>query len=248
MQLNPSSRVVPACGAAGPLPVAVLGAGPVGLAAAAYLLEHGIEPVVFESGDSVGANLLDFGHVRLFSPWRYNIDHAVARRLKAAGWTEPALDELPLARDVVDHVLKPFAALPKVAPHLRLAHRVVGVTRDGFDKVKTAGREDAPFVVRVERDGGEAAFRVRAVLDGSGTWTHPNSLGANGLPATGEEQLRARIRYGIPDVLGGERARYAGKRVLVVGAGHSVATSLMSTRSCARPASVRILRSPASCA
>jgi N-acetylglutamate synthase-like GNAT family acetyltransferase len=56
------------------LPVAVLGAGPVGLAAAARLIERGIPFVVLEAASTVGANLVDYGHVRLFSPWRYDID------------------------------------------------------------------------------------------------------------------------------------------------------------------------------
>jgi hypothetical protein len=46
-------------------------------------------------------------------------------------------------------------------------------------------------------------------------------MGANGLPVLGEYQARDFIDYGIPDVLGGARARFADKRVLVVGAGHS---------------------------
>src|SRR5512134_965267 len=65
------------------LPVAVIGAGPVGLAAAARLIERGIEPIVLEAAASVGANLLDYGHVRLFSPWRYDVDPAMAEQLKA---------------------------------------------------------------------------------------------------------------------------------------------------------------------
>lgn len=40
------------------LPVAVIGAGPVGLAAAARLLAQGEEPVVFEAGSQVGAGML----------------------------------------------------------------------------------------------------------------------------------------------------------------------------------------------
>ena len=50
------------------LPVAVIGAGPVGLAAAAHLVERGIEPIVFEKGDRVGAAVRQWGHVRVFSP------------------------------------------------------------------------------------------------------------------------------------------------------------------------------------
>ena len=66
------------------LPVAVIGAGPVGLAAAAHLVERGLRPVIFERGDSVGASLLEWGHVRVFSPWRYNIDAAARAPARCA--------------------------------------------------------------------------------------------------------------------------------------------------------------------
>ncbi|HEX6705824.1 MAG TPA: arsenic resistance N-acetyltransferase ArsN2, partial [Albitalea sp.] len=210
------------------LPVAVIGAGPVGLAAAARLLERGITPLILEAGAKVGANLADYAHVRLFSPWRYNVDHAVTDQLRTAGWIAPPPEELPLAGEIVERVLRPFAALPDVAPHLHLNKRVVAISREGFDKVKTVDRDKAPFVIRAVQDGREVEFRARSVIDASGTWSKPNPLGANGLPAIGERELSDAIFYGIPDVLGAQRARYAGKRTLVVGAGHSAANALLS--------------------
>ncbi len=216
------------------LPVAVLGAGPVGLAAAARLIERGIEPLVLEAGQAVGTHLGHYGHVRLFSPWRYNVDPAMAAMLRQAGWQPPPDDEIPLAREVVERVLVPFAALPQVAPHLRLGTRVVSISREGFDKVKTAGREAAPFVIRAEHDGRIVQFKARAVIDATGTWGTPNPLGANGLPADGEAECGDRIFYGIPDVLGRDRPRYAGKRTLVVGAGHSAANALLDLAELAR--------------
>jgi N-acetylglutamate synthase-like GNAT family acetyltransferase len=218
------------------LPVAVLGAGPVGLAAAARLIERGVPPLILEAGDAVGANLRDYGHVRLFSPWRYNVDAAMAALLAPTGWQAPPADELPLAGDVVERVLEPFAALPQVAQALHLRTRVVSVSREGFDKVKTAGREKAPFVIRALRDGRPIEFRARAVIDASGTWATPNPLGASGLPAPGERELADAIAYGIPDVLGDQRERYAGKRTLVVGAGHSAANALLSLAELAKQA------------
>ena len=210
------------------LPVAVIGAGPVGLAAAAHLLELGIEPMVLESANTVGANLLDYGHVQLFSPWRYNLSAPMAKALERNGWNAPDLDELPLAADIVEHVLKPYAALPEVSRCLRLGHRVLSISREGFDKVKSEGRASAPYVIRVATIDGETDIRARAVIDASGTWTSPNPLGANGLPAIGEEEAAAQIHYGIPDVLGPAKSRYVGKRVLVVGAGHSAANALLA--------------------
>ena len=210
------------------LPVAVLGAGPVGLAAAARLIERGIEPLVLEAGERVGANLLDYGHVRLFSPWRYNVDVAMSALLAPTGWQAPPADELPPAGEVVERLLRPFAAMPQVASALHLGTRVVSISREGFDKVKTVGRDKAPFVIRAVRSGKPVEFRARAVIDATGTWATPNPLGANGLPAAGERELADAIAYGIPDVQGRHRARYAGKRTLVVGAGHSAANALLS--------------------
>lgn len=216
------------------LPVAVLGAGPVGLAAAARLIERGLRFVLIEAADQVGANLADYGHVRLFSPWRYNIDPTVARLLRDSGWQAPPEDELPLAGEVVERVLKPFAALPAVARALRLGTRVTAISREGFDKVKSAGRERAPFLVRTVKDGRLQELRARAVIDATGTWTHPNPLGASGLPAEGEAEAAGQVFYGIPDVLGAHRERYAGRRTLVVGAGHSAANALLALADLAR--------------
>ncbi|MED5618172.1 arsenic resistance N-acetyltransferase ArsN2 [Ideonella sp. BN130291] len=222
--------------AQGSLPVAILGAGPVGLAAAARLIERGIEPLIFEAGASVGTNLTDYGHVRLFSPWRYNVDAAMAAMLQRTGWQPPPEDSLPLAGEVVERLLRPFAQRPEVARALKLNSRVLSVSREGVDKVKTAAREQAPFVIRVMEGTGWMEYRARAVIDATGTWGTPNPLGASGLPAIGEAQNRDRIAYGIPDVLGRERGRYAGKRTLVVGAGHSAANALLGLAELARMA------------
>ncbi len=216
------------------MPVAVLGAGPVGLAAAAKLVERGIPFVLLEAGNQVAANLLDYGHVRLFSPWKYNIDGSVAQLLGATGWVRPPDGELPLAQEIVEQVLQPFAALPSVATALRLRTRVVSISREGFDKVKSAGREKAPFVIRAIQDGRPIELRARSVIDATGTWGTPNPLGANGLAAIGEPEAAGQIFYGIPDVDGALRQRYEGKRTLVVGAGHSAANALLSLADLAR--------------
>ena len=210
------------------LPIAVLGAGPVGLAAAARLIQRRLPFVVLEAGDRVGANLLEYGHVRLFSPWQYDVDPSVAALLEPTGWKAPAPSELPLAREIVELVLQPFAELPAVATALQLRSKVVSVSREGFDKVKSAGREDAPFVVRAVRDGEPFELRARAVIDATGTWNSPNPIGASGLPASGEQAAAEQIFYGIPDVLGAHRSRYAGRKTLVIGAGHSAANALLA--------------------
>ncbi len=132
------------------LPVAVIGAGPVGLAAAAHLLEKGEDPIVFEAGDSVGAGVRSWGHVRFFSPWRYVIDQAAARLLAPSGWTAPDPESYPTGDDLVDRYLEPLAAVPdfrgRIAPGaqggLRCA-RGLRQDEDGWAR-ECAVRPDGP--------------------------------------------------------------------------------------------------------
>lgn len=203
------------------LPVAVIGAGPVGLAAAAHLAARNIPPLIFESGERVGSALLDWGHITLFTPWRWIVDSTARQLLEADGWQSPDEERFPTAREVVELYLEPLAKLPAIASGLRLGSRATDVARVGIDKLKDGRREQQPFEVHVEGDRGAQRIWVRAVIDASGTWWSPNPIGANGLPAVGEKELAAHIAYAIPDVLGELRRRYAGQRVAVIGSGHS---------------------------
>jgi glycine/D-amino acid oxidase-like deaminating enzyme len=210
-----------------PLPVAVIGAGPVGLAAAAHLLSRGLEPLIFEAGDEVGASVREWGHVRVFSPWEYNVDPVAASMLLEAGRPAPDAIGYPTGDELVSRYLEPLAALEPIAAALHLNARVEAVTKHGVDKLKDAGREEAPFELVVDEAGAERRYLAQAVIDASGTWTRPNPLGAGGLPAAGERNHAERISYGIPDVLGAGRDRYAAKRVAVVGSGHSAFNAIL---------------------
>ncbi len=210
------------------LPVAVVGAGPVGLAAAAHLAERNLPFIVFEAGRSAGANLAGYAHVRLFSPWQFNVDRAAVRLLQAEGWRAPGAHKLPTAGEVVDEYLLPLSRSSRLAPHVRVGAKVLAVSRAGYDKVKTVGREAAPFVLQVMQGGRRSEYSARALLDASGTWNQPAPMGGSGVPALGERENAGRIAYGMPDILGADRGRYAGRKVLVVGAGHSAAGNLLS--------------------
>ncbi len=211
------------------LPVVVIGAGPVGLAAAAHLLERGLEPLVLEAGEHAGAAVASWGHVRLFSPWRYDVDAAARRLLEPTGWVAPDADALPTGADLVSDYLAPLAATPAIASRLRTGTRVLAVARDGADKTRTLGRERRGYRVRtLTPDGRVEDVLARAVVDASGTYATSNPLGASGLPAVGEREAAAFVTGPLPDVLGAQRERFAGRHTLVVGMGHSAANTLLS--------------------
>jgi thioredoxin reductase len=208
-------------------PIAIIGAGPVGMAAAAHLVERNIPFVLFEAGKSVGANLLDWGHVKVFSPWRYNIDKAAERLLSEMVWNKPDENALPTGEELVKQYLLPLSFHPSIEPYIHLSSKVISVTRKGLDKVRTANRENVPFIVKVNQNGIVRTFECSGVIDSSGTWQNPNPIGVGGVWATGEVENQNRISYRIPDILNRDKARYAGKKVLVIGGGHSAINSLL---------------------
>lgn len=210
------------------LPIAVIGAGPVGLAAAANLVARGLPVKVFEAGAAAGASISDWGHVRLFSPWAYNVDPAGRSLLEKAGWQAPDEATCPTGGDLVSAYLSPLSQTPELAPVIAYGARVRTITRRGADKVVSCDRELRPFQLTIaDRDGRIRRELARAVIDASGTWTSPNPLGAGGVAAEGEEASASRIAYNIPDVLGRDRAPHAGQTTVVVGAGHSAANVLL---------------------
>ena len=147
------------------LPVAVIGAGPVGLAAVAHLLERGETPIIFESGAEIGANVRHWQHVRMFSPWEFTVDSATVRLLEANGWQMPPAQDLPTGKALIEDYMQPFAALPQVREHIRLNARVVAVSRRNIDKMKDNGRDDAPFT-----EDDRVLLTGPAVLVAEGNW------------------------------------------------------------------------------
>ncbi len=210
------------------LPVIVIGAGPVGLAAAAQLLERGLEPLVLEAGESAGAAVRQWGHTRLFSPWEYLIDAAAARLLDTAGWESPAASALPTGHALVDDYLAPLAATAALAPRIRYGTRVVAVSRQGMDRTRSTGRASTPFLLRTVSDGVADEVLARAVIDASGTYGTPNPLTSSGLDNTSSEaDFHDLVAPALPDVLGADRGRFLNRHTIVVGAGHSAANTLL---------------------
>ncbi|ABX05462.1 MAG TPA: flavoprotein [Herpetosiphon sp.] len=209
------------------LPVAVIGSGPVGLAAAAHLLARNETPIIFEAGSRVADSVQRWGHVRLFSAWEFNIDPVAEQLLIGAGWQTPNLAEFPTGAELVRDYLQPLAQLPQIQLHLKFNSKVVAITRLGLDKLKNAGRATTPFVLTIETVGATHQIYAKAVIDASGTYRNPNPLGVAGVPALGETAANNQIYYGIPDILGNDRARYANRSVAVVGSGHSAFNALL---------------------
>ncbi|GAB2767732.1 NAD(P)-binding domain-containing protein [Streptomyces bullii] len=208
------------------LPVIVIGAGPAGLAAAAHLVERGIEPLVLEAGPAAASAVREWSHVRLFSTWGELTDPAAEKLLAPTGWTKPDATSYPTGGDWTEHYLQPLA--DALGDRIRYGSRVTGVSRTGRDRIVDADRETQPFVLHVTSpEGREERIFARAVIDASGTWTTPSPAGASGLPALGEKAAADRITYRVPDLKDpAVRARYAGRRTAVIGSGASAFTAL----------------------
>ena len=187
-------------------------------------MSAGIEPLILEAGPKVGDTIRDWAHVRVFTNWASVVDDVAVGMLESSGWVAPDAGEFPTGGDVVDRYLTPLGVL--LGDRIRYDHKVRGITKQNRDKVVTEGRDEVPFLIRVETPDGVTEITADNVIDASGTWMTPNPMGASGLPAIGEEDA-VRIRYGIPDVLARERSRYAGRSVMVVGSGHSAANVLL---------------------
>ncbi|SDH60825.1 NAD(P)-binding domain-containing protein [Pseudonocardia oroxyli] len=205
------------------LPVVVVGAGPVGLAAAAHLVERGSTPLVLEAGEQAGAAVRQWHHVRLFSRWAELVDPAAERLLASTGWQAPDPDGHPTGQEWATRYLQPLAEV--LGDRVRFGARVVGVARRGRDRVVDAGRDRVPLTVHLA----DERITARAVVDASGTWSGPNPLGGDGLPAIGERAAAARIGYRVPDLDDpAVRSRFAGERIAVAGSGHSALTALVA--------------------
>lgn len=205
----------------------ILGAGPVGLDAALAAREAGMDFFVLEQGDRIAANVSQWGHVRLFSPWSFNVSSRMESVLKGAGRPVPSKGDPPTGAELVRELLEPVVSLASLESKVRTGARVVSVSRDGFlkhEEIGTGRRVEAPFRILFEdANGGEHVALARVVLDCTGTWNHPNWLGRGGIPALGERRS-SRIVRRIPD-FEAEAGDWVGRHVVLVGAGHSAFTA-----------------------
>jgi thioredoxin reductase len=208
-------------------PVAIIGGGPVGLAAAAHLLKRNLPFILFEKGSSVGKNILDWGHINVFSPWKYNIDKAAEELLLQEDWKSPDKNSVHSGKQFYDLYLAPLTKHRSISPFIHVNSEVIAIGRRNMDRMKTKDREQQPFMLQVRQGGIIKNYMARAVIDASGTWQYGNPVGSGGIFAAGELENSSRIFYGIPDVLGKLKHRYKNKTVLVVGGGHSAINTIL---------------------
>jgi hypothetical protein len=211
--------------------IAILGAGPAGLEAALAALDADFPFTLYEASPGVAGHVRAWGHVRLFTPWSLNVSPRMRRHLAAAGQAAPDGEECPTGAQLAAGLLAPVAALPQVAPRLRLGIRVVGVGREGLlkhEEIASAARAARRFrLLLADGDGREWVEGADVVIDATGTYGQPNALGDGGIPAPGEAALADRIVRQLPD-LAADPGTWAGKTVLVVGAGHSAQTAVVA--------------------
>jgi thioredoxin reductase len=200
----------------------VIGAGPLGLAAALGALQRGHEVVVLEK-DRVGASLFRWGHARFFTPVAMNVTAAMAA---AAGRAMPAAGALVDGPTFVASILEPAAAA--LGERVHTGARVVAVGRARLRRGDHPGhpvRGERGFRILVESGGTESVVEADAVLDASGVYDNPAWMGTGGLPALGERQAGHAILRDLGSVAA-QLTELAGRRVLIVGHGHSAAHAI----------------------
>lgn len=224
-----------------PAKIALVGAGPIGLEAALYARFLGYDVELYEQGE-VAANVRRWGHVRMFSPFHMNRSTLGIAAIAAQdpAYQPPADDAILTGSEWFERYLRPLSQTDLLVDHLHTRTTVVSVTRGDFQKTEFPGderRRDSDFRLLLgHADGSESDATAEIVIDTSGVFGNPNFLGQGGAAACGERALREEIEYGVPDVLGRERDRYAGKHTLVVGSGHSAATTILALAELARQA------------
>lgn len=213
--------------------VAIVGAGPIGIEAALEGVRRGFEVSVYDAG-RVAAHWRCFASVKLFTPFGMNSTARGRARLRATGVDLPKDDAILTAGEIVARYLEPLSRLPVLNGRIHEREKVTQIGREGLTKsggvggTENATRAGRPFLLRVEPLAGPPRIdRADFVLDATGVYATPRATGPGGLSALGEETLGARIDRHVVSVRGEARSRYEGKRVLLVGDGHSAATVLV---------------------
>ncbi|MBA2661930.1 MAG: NAD(P)-binding domain-containing protein [Bradymonadaceae bacterium] len=210
--------------------LAVLGAGPIGIEAALRGVRDGYTVDVYERGQ-IGAHIASWSHVTFFTPWSLNRSAWGEAVIADGQGTLQDAAHSPTGREYLEQYLVPLTSSKALAGRIHERCEVLAISRKYASKGDFVGRAErgiGPFVMLLREDGQERFVEADVIIDATGIFGQPNNLGVGGLPALGERELGDTIERHIPDVLGAARAHYSGKRVLVVGEGHSAATTLQN--------------------
>ena len=214
----------------GPLRVAVLGAGPVGLEAALYARALGLSVAVYEAGH-VAEHVNRWGHARMFSPFGWNATPLGRHTLLREKPTRdvPADADLLTGREFRDVYLVPLAESPPLRECVHAQTQVLTVGRTGWRRTDPPDpkRPPPPFRLLARTAQGQERFDAAdVVLDCTGTYAKPNWAGDGGIPALGEIAARPHVAFWLDDVAGAKRPHYEGRTTLVVGGGYSAAATV----------------------
>ena len=211
------------------LPVVVIGAGPIGLAAAAQLRERGLTPLVFERGAVAGAAIAEWNHVRLFSRWSELVGPGCPPSSSSRTGGAPPTE----MRTRPDSSGGSSTSNPSPPPSVMRCSSVPrwSASPDAaatWSSTPAARPNLSPFTCAAQ-----AAARTASSL-------RPSSM----RPALGAPRTRSagkdcppsarrlpdpRSPYRVPD-LDDEavRARFAGKHTVIAGSGHSALTAIVA--------------------
>jgi thioredoxin reductase len=212
----------------GPVRVAVVGAGPIGLEAALYARASGCSVALYDRGN-IAEHVRRWGHVRLFTPFGHNCTPLGLKAIlhEKPSRSLPGEGDLVTGREFRDVYLVPMAESESLLESLHLEHTVLQVGRGTGSKKSEPDEANRPFRLLVrDGKGQERIDTADVVLDCGGVYRTPNWLGDGNIPAVGELAARPHIAWGPEDVLGERKGAYVGRSIALIGDGYSAATTI----------------------
>jgi thioredoxin reductase len=212
----------------GPLRIAVIGAGPIGLEAALYARLNGYPVAIYDWG-GIAEHIRRWGHVRLFTPFGLNVtSHGLRTILQEKPSRDlPTESDTITGRDFREAYLVPLGESELLLESLNLEHNVLHIGR--VNNIKKSEPDDSPRPFRLlvrDMKGQERIDIADIVLDCSGTYGTPKWLGDGNIPAVGESAARPQIACGLEDILGERKGFYAGRTIALIGNGYSAASTM----------------------
>jgi thioredoxin reductase len=209
--------------------IAIIGGGPIGVEAALYGACAGYDVQLFEKGE-IAANVRRWGYVNFFTLWKKNRSPLAMRLLQEAGIQLHDANTTSSGGELADYV-RHLTQLPPLQNRIFPHHEILAISREGClksDFIAETHRSTFPFRLLVRHQNVEKNIHADIVIDASGVYENPNPLGDGGIPCPGEIPLREKIIYHLPDVAGRDLHRFANKHTLIIGSGHSAASTLRS--------------------